>query len=218
MDKAQLEEILRNELAGQEDTAGRGEWTFDHCVRTARLAVTLRKLAVEPQKLDNLLFVAGLFHDVSHDSVSHDLHGQVGAQRTRELLKNIFPSEFLARVADVIAVHDDRCPNDDYDAVTHLVQDADMLDHFGTPRIWAAFGYAARHGISFAESLDHLERFQTKRLQYAELLHYDISRRELFRRMDEEALFLSRAGADSRGEIGILAEKGADVDAENQCS
>lgn len=218
MDKAQLEEILRNELSGQEDTAGRGEWTFDHCVRTAHLAVTLRKLVVEPQKLDNLIFVAGLFHDVSHDSVSHELHGQVGSQRTMELLKDFASAKFLAQVTNIIAVHDDRRPGDNYDVATHLVQDADMLDHFGMTRIWATFGYAARHGITFAESLDHLEQFQSKRLRYAALLHYDVSRRELFRRMDEEALFLIRAGADSRGEIGIPAEKGTDGDAENQCS
>ena len=217
MDRAQLEKILQKELAGKEDIAGRGEWTLDHCLRTARLAVTLRKLVDEPQQLDDLIFAAGLFHDVAHDSVAHELHEQAGARRTCELLTGVLPSDFLSEVAAVIAVHDDRRPDDGRSAAVHLVQDADMLDHFGTPRIWAAFSYAARHGISFTESLKHLDDFQRKRLWYGTLLHYDVSRRELFRRLDYEAQFTERAGTESRGEIGFAEEKGVCGNAENQC-
>ncbi len=45
MDRAGLEEILKQELSGKKDSAGRGEWTLDHCRRTARLAVALRVAA-----------------------------------------------------------------------------------------------------------------------------------------------------------------------------
>ncbi len=217
MNRAQLEEILQKELAGQADIAGRGEWTLDHCLRTARLSVTLRKLTGQPQQLDDLVFAAGLFHDVAHDSVARELHEQAGAKRTCELLTGILPAGFLSEVAAIIAVHDDRRPDDGRGAAVSLVQDADMLDHFGTLRIWMEFGYAAKHGIRFSESVCRVRAIQQKRSWYGSLLHYDVSRRELFRRLDYEVQFTERAEAESRGKLGFAEEKGACENAEDQC-
>ena len=43
IDRTALIQILRQELAGQPDRAGRGKWTAEHCVRVAKLAVALRQ-------------------------------------------------------------------------------------------------------------------------------------------------------------------------------
>ena len=201
MDRAGLEEILKQELSGKKDSAGRGEWTLDHCRRTARLAVALRVAAGENPVLDDLLFAAGLFHDVAHDSVSHALHGAAGALRARELLGPVLEPEFLARVAAIIEAHDDRRPDDGRGAAAHLVQDADLLDHFGAARVWAEFGYAAKQGLRFEESLERIRIWQGDSDRYLALLHCEASRRELAFRLKEEARFLESAFPQALGKL-----------------
>lgn len=220
MERAQLEAILQKELSGQKDSCGRGEWTLDHCLRTAHIAVRLRQLTGKSAKLDDLIYTAGLFHDIAHDSTAHDQHEAAGAQRTEELLKEILPAAFLKRVTAIIAVHDDRRPNDGRDDATCLVQDADLLDHFGTARIWAEFGFAAKHGMRLEQSLCRLMLSQRKRGLYCQILHFDVSRREIIRRLDYETMFAELACAESCGEFRLeeSAEKGAGEDAENQCT
>ena len=52
LDKERLQVILRNELEGQQDSAGRGVWTVDHCIRSAELALQLRQAPGLPETLD----------------------------------------------------------------------------------------------------------------------------------------------------------------------
>lgn len=201
VDRTQLEQILKEELSGQEDSCGRGQWTLDHCLRTARLAVALRREIGLPPELDNLIYTAGLFHDVAHDSTDHALHGQAGAERTANLPSGLLPPEFLTKVTDIITFHDDRRLEDGRGDALHLVQDADLLDHLGTLRIWAEFGYAAKHGMHMDEALEKLRHCCRRREFYTSLLHSEPARRELDCRLDFEAAFLKQAETESRGEL-----------------
>ena len=203
LNRQELDTVLSAELAGQQDSAGRGEWTLDHCRRTARLVLTLRQAVGETAALDELLYTAALFHDVSHDTAAHENHCAEGARRFRELLAGKVPPQLLEQAAAIIAVHDDRCPQDGRSAAAHLVQDADMLDHFGATRVWADFGFAARHGRDYDASLARLELVQAKRERYLTLLHFEVSRRELCKRLDFEAAFTAFARAQSCGELKL---------------
>ena len=61
MNQKELTAILQKELEGQQDIAGRGVWTVDHCIRVSHLVLKLRKAVGASAKLDSLLFVAGFF-------------------------------------------------------------------------------------------------------------------------------------------------------------
>lgn len=203
LEKEKLEMILERELSGQPDSAERGEWTLDHCRRTARLAVSLRGAAGEDPALDDLIFAAGLFHDVAHDSTDHPSHGPAGARRMKKLLAGVLPADMLEKAAAIVAFHDDRIPDDGRGAALHLVQDADLLDHFGAMRIWAEFGFAAKHGIRLGESLRRIESWQKNLGRYEKLLHYEASRAELRERFRQEADFLRYACPQESGEFAV---------------
>lgn len=202
MNQKELTAILQKELEGKQDIAGRGVWTVDHCIRVSHLVLKLRKAVGASAKLDSLLFVAGLFHDVSHDSVNHQNHGAAGAVRMKQLLAGKVNPKLLNQAAAIVAVHDDRRPDDGRDIATHLVQDADMLDHFGTLRIWADFGFATHHDLHMTETLKFLRQEQKMRVRYKSLLHFAVSQQELESRLDFEAMFLKRADKECRDMSG----------------
>lgn len=199
LEKGNLQKILEQELEGKPDSAGRGVWTVDHCKRTANLALQLRQAVGAPEELDDLLYLAGLFHDVSHDSASHDLHEEAGAKRVCQLLTGKVETTLLQQASAIIRVHDDRRQNDGRSTALHLVQDADMLDHFGTLEIWANFGYAALHGESLQNSLDFYQKASEKREHYMQLLHFDAARQELARKLAFEMQFYAYAARESAG-------------------
>lgn len=201
LDKERLQEILQKELDGQEDSVGRGVWTVDHCQRVANLAVLLRMATGAPAEMDDLVYLAGLFHDVSHDCVTHDMHSKIGAERFQQLLSGTVDADLLENAGEIISVHDDRQQNDGRSMATHLVQDADLLDHFGTLTIWANFGYSALHGGRMQQSLEFYQKDREKRSYYMKLLHFDAAREELSRRLEFEVQFFERAVRECAGQL-----------------
>ena len=186
IDRTALIQILRQELAGQPDRAGRGKWTAEHCVRVAKLAVALRQAVGADPALDNLVFTAGLFHDVKHDSASTPAaHGQEGAARTQELLAGLLPEKFLTHVCAIVAVHDDKRPPADspYDTPTHLC-------------------YGALHGRELVANLEYMER-KTLPLwaRHVRRLHFDAARLEWQRRTDFLKSFLRRIRQEEAGRL-----------------
>ena len=205
IDRTALIQILRQELAGQPDRAGRGKWTAEHCVRVAKLAVALRQAVGADPALDDLVFTAGLFHDVKHDSASTPAaHGQEGAARTQELLAGLLPEKFLTHVCAIVAVHDDKRPPADspYDTSTHLVQDADIIDHNGAMEVYQSFCYGALHGRELVENLEYMER-ETLPLwaRHVRRLHFDAARLEWQRRTDFLKSFLRRIRQEEAGRL-----------------
>lgn len=205
IDRTALIQILRRELAGQPDRAGRGKWTADHCLRVAKLAVALRQAVGADPALDDLVFTAGLFHDVKHDSASTPAaHGQEGAVRTQALLAELLPEDLLVRVCAIVAVHDDKRPSADspYDTPTHLVQDADLIDHNGAMEVYQSFCYGALHGRELGEDLNFMER-KTLPLwaRYMQRLHFDATRLEWQRRTDFLKAFLRRIRREEAGQL-----------------
>lgn len=202
LDKERLQVILRNELEGQQDSAGRGVWTVDHCIRSAELALQLRQAAGLPETLDELVYTAALFHDVSHDSAEHNGHAAAGAKRMRQLLTSVVGDTLLEQAVQIVHIHDDRKPEDGRSDAAHLVQDADMIDHFGTLCIWATFGYSALHGRNLQDSLEHLQRDREKCIGYIKLMHFEVSRAELSRRLNAQQAFFELAQKEASGMLG----------------
>lgn len=201
IDRQRLTEILQDELAGQQDSAGRGLWTADHCVRVSKLVLELRQAEHLESSMDDLLFTAALFHDVSHDAAPHETHGAVGADRMRDLLFGEVEPNLLEQAAEIVAEHDDRHPDDGRSTAFHLVQDADMLDHFGTLRIWANYTYAALHKRNLKDSLVLLQQAQARKGLYLSLLHFQTAQEAFCQRIEEEQKFLMDAENECCGRL-----------------
>lgn len=201
IDRQRLTKILQVELAGQQDSAGRGLWTADHCVRVSKLVLELRQAEHFDSSMDDLLFTAALFHDVSHDAAPHETHGAAGAERMRCLLSGEVEPSLLEQAAGIVTEHDDRRPDDGRSTAFHLVQDADMLDHFGTLRIWANYTYAALHKRNLKDSLVLLQKAQVKKEFYLSLLHFQAAQEAFCKRIDEEQKFLMDAENECCGKL-----------------
>ena len=174
---------------------------YCHGERVAKTVVSLRKLVLpHDSSWDERLKIAALFHDIGKGVEPHEKYGPVIA---REALKPFFGAAELDEICDLIARHCARSPeNNDYSDYLKLLQDADMLDHFGTYNIWTDFWYSAYTertlvNTAFYES-DHWNNECKKNRS---LLNYDISK-SIF---DEKITFINnfyiRLQAECKGEI-----------------
>lgn len=159
---------------------------YYHGVRVAQGVVELRKkIFPNDSSHDEILRCAGLFHDVAKGIEPHPGYGAI---IVRELLKNVLTEEELVAVADLIAVHDDRAPESDlHDKWIRLLQDADLLDHYGVQGVWLSFTYQAYTGQQqMMPLIDFYDGEWTESIAKSrQKLNYDISK-EIF---DEKAAF-----------------------------
>lgn len=177
-----------------------------HGERTANIALQLRKVLLpDDSSHDDILQVAAWFHDCSK---SIEPHANYGAAITREALKDYVSSHELEKICDLIKFHPLRSPdNNTYDDYTKLLQDADHLDHFGTPAIWINIQYQAYADGTMQEMLDFLninnEAFHKK---HRALLNYDLSKRIFDERTSFEREYITRLNDEGIGKIHNLKE------------
>ncbi len=146
MNRDRLLDIAREAMAGRKTHRGRERgFVFHHGRRTARLALSLHEALGRPEGLDpDGLFAAGLFHDVGKGAPAHH---EAGARAARALLAGEVDAEALERIAFLIENHSHR-GRPELPLDVHVLQDADLLDHFGAPMIWLLVSFAASHGRS----------------------------------------------------------------------
>lgn len=153
---------------------------YFHGKRVAKGVLELReKLFPEDASHDELLRCAGLFHDLGKGI---EPHPRTGALLARELLKEELAAPELEAVCGLIAVHDDRQPDSDsYSPWVKLLQDADMLDHFGVQGVWLSFTYYAYMGQKGMIELPEFYETEWKPMvaKNRELLNFSFSR-EIF--------------------------------------
>jgi uncharacterized protein len=114
---------------------------YYHGQRVANIAVTLRKLVLpEDDSKDDLLTAAAFFHDIAKGI---EPHGQYGAVLAGELLKEHCKPDELSEITELIRCHQLREKGAGYSEHIKILQDADILDHFGVIEIWMNFQYYA---------------------------------------------------------------------------
>ena len=147
---------------------------YYHGQRVAKLAVNLRKLLLPDEiSFDQEMIVASYFHDVAKGIEPHSKFGSVLA---RELLADYCTSEELGRIATIIGHHQLRQIPNDYPDCVKIVQDADILDHFGSVEIWMNFQYYAHAGGTIDDSIAFYRDDYTAHAQgVRELLNYPVS-------------------------------------------
>lgn len=127
-------------------------WAYRHGRRTANLALWLReKLFPDNPEMDDNLYAAGLFHDCAKDDGAD--HGEAGARRAAKYLKGIVPEADMPAVTRAIARHNKR-GMPECTALEKLLQDADIIDHFGAIEVWLNVSYSVLGGEGPERSLE----------------------------------------------------------------
>ena len=176
-------------------------FVYDHGRRVAKGVITLRKQVTRDESHDDLLRVAAMFHDVGKGIEPHNVSG---ATLAREGLAELLSPDECAEVARLIRVH---CQRDgSHDLWAHLLQDADLLDHFGTVEIWMAIQHQAYEGGSMAD----LSRYYQEDTGYSrhagrwrEELNFECSRRIYDEKHAFVLAFGRRLAVEASGEYEV---------------
>ncbi|MDX9979448.1 MAG: HD domain-containing protein [Lentisphaeria bacterium] len=190
MDIERIEAVANAEMSARRDHGAREPgWILHHGRRTGNIARHLLDalgLDVDPE----IVYVAGLFHDVGK---GQDKHNEVGALRTRELLSGLVEADALEVICDAINSHNQRKGSDSLSECARLVQDADSIDHAGLIDVWMAFYWSGAHGESIHEHMAFFEGDDCARFRdyMRSHMNYDVSRQMLEERIQSADKFLS---------------------------
>lgn len=199
MDYEALDHLAARLMAKRKPHAQRERGSiYFHGQRVSRGVIQLRKLVTSDNSHDPYLRVAGLFHDVGKGM---EPHAHIGAVLMKDLLRPYMAPDEVDEVARLIDVHDDRKPDSDkHDLPVRLLQDADLLDHFGTQEIWMCFSYYATHERGVSEALDFYRNDYKKSVnRQRKLLNFEESRRIFEEKYRFQRDFIKRLKVESEG-------------------
>ncbi len=197
-----LIEIAHEAMAGRKDVSWRERgYTFHHGLRVGRIAVTLAGTLDEPVDVaGTILFAGGLFHDVAKSDPKHQ---ESGARVVRELLAGAAGPEDIEAISQLVLHHNDRGHDSGCTVAQRVVQDADVLDHFGAQNIWLSFHYNAAHEEGPSQCLEYFRSDKHRRFvkQARAGLNFDASRCAMDRRLGIEREFLVRFAQENEGAL-----------------
>ena len=188
-------------------------YRLHHGLRVGGLAVSLgKRLGVPRSQLDEL-YVAGVVHDVGKSGYrGTDAHGPRGEAIVRARLTEWLTQDEMERVARMVAHHYERPRSHWYKGRTPpqwsddilILQDADILDHYGMTFVWSALLKARKDGLSPIEMLDTFWRSKRERDVRDESyrsLNFKESRVELKLRFEKAELFFRALFEEQTGEF-----------------
>lgn len=164
-----------------------------------RVGLISEWLAHELGESDDLLFVAGILHDIGKDKEAHPeddgvMHGPRGAEIIRTRFIHYMCVDEMQRIAIMVENHnarpkskwfiDKEKPNLPTEVL--IIQDADLLDHFGEEGInitlnWGRFFKKTREQI--LKEWKYGERVARMHEEVRRSLNFDISVKEFDRRI-----------------------------------
>ncbi|NLO47332.1 MAG: HD domain-containing protein [Clostridiales bacterium] len=183
------------------DESGEIGDAYDHGQRVGRLVISLRKYILpDDDSYDRLLTVASWFHDIAGD---HDNHARQSAEMTGERLKEYCSGADIRKICALISGHEDRvCDKKQLSDYVKLLQDADLLDHYGGYELWDAFLQAKRHGYGIPDVIEQSKSARFEKLLYnRQLLNFDISKLIFDDRREFISAFYKRFAVEGTGGI-----------------
>lgn len=174
-------------------------YAYYHGQRVAKIAGRLRELIFPGSDIDDdVILVGSWFHDVGKGI---EPHWTYGALMAKEMLKGHCPPCKLQQIVEIIGAHTLR-KTKDYPHYVRLVQDADILDHFGSQEIWLNFWYSAYRRETVEHTLDFYRDSYVKNAQRVRrLLNYSESA-EFFDEKDQFVRsFVERLRSEAAGEL-----------------
>jgi len=184
-------------------------YRYHHGLRTALVALSLAEgmnIAVNR----DVLYIGGLLHDVGKAVCKGLGHGRAGAETIRAEIAGLFTAVELEAVCNIVANHYCR-PNSKYyegqvkpvfPIEVLLVQDADILDHFGANAIWLALHWAAAEGRTRQQSIKFYREQDAKwHAEARQGLNFPLSRRNLEERIAYSDAFFARLAEEAEGKL-----------------
>ncbi|MDF2840232.1 MAG: hypothetical protein K0Q99_1004 [Clostridia bacterium] len=172
---------------------------YYHGARVANLVINLRKLVLpEDRSMDEILQAAAYFHDIAKGI---EPHSKYGAVLVKEILQDLCTAEELEQIAELISCHAHRKIRK-YNSYEMLLQDADLLDHFGTIELWMNFCYSAIDDKNIDFSLYY---YDTEFKQIADknrsLLNFGVSEKIFDEKLQFVHDFVKRMKIENIGDI-----------------
>lgn len=201
MDINRIEELAFNKMGKRKAHTTREKgYTYHHGLRTAKLAIEIRKMLDELDSTkDNIIYVASLFHDIAKGI---EPHGENGSILVQQILKDECSHEELIKISEIVRYHNLRNGND-WPKYIKIVQDADILDHMGTMDVWLSFMYQAYDEKSVDESIKfyNSKEYENYLKESRRKLNYDISKKIFDDRIEFIYEFIQRLNIEGKGEI-----------------
>jgi uncharacterized protein len=173
---------------------------YYHCQRVAKIALKLREsLSPEDKSMDDIIYVGALFHDVTKGIEPHNI---TGAHLIHSLLREHCTEQELKQVSEIIELHNRR-QQEEHPFYVKLVQDADVIDHFGSLQMWMKFLHSAHteenvfEAIRMWESEEHAQYIESNR----RVLNYELSKEIFDQKIEFERLYQERFTLECNGEI-----------------
>lgn len=175
---------------------------YYHGERVAKLSLKLReRILADDSSHDDIIFVASLFHDVAKGI---EPHGKYGSVLVRNILEEYCVEKEINKISEIVYYHSLRKQNNDYSEYIKIVQDADILDHFGTTEIWMNFQYYAHKDKPMNSSLEfYNNEYGTYVQNCRELLNYEVSRKIFDDKVEFVESFVNRFKVEAEGDFYI---------------
>jgi uncharacterized protein len=172
---------------------------YYHGARVANLVINLRKLVLpEDNSKDDILQAASYFHDVAKGI---EPHSKYGAILVREMLQDLCTEEEVEQISGLIHCHAARKKRK-YNNYEMLLQDADLLDHFGTVELWMNFNYYAIEDEDMNSSIDYYHtEFKDMAAKNRSLLNFEVSERIFDEKLEFVYDFVKRMEIENKGDI-----------------
>ena len=195
--KALAYKHLGNRKAHPERERG---FIYYHGQRGAKLAITLRKLIIpDLDDKDDILIVAAYFHDIAKGIEPHSRYGAIIVE---ELLKSYCEPDELTEICDLIGSHLKTKAEKQMTKLEMVLQDADILDHFGTVELWMNFQYYANTDAPIVESVKfYQEKFDDHAKRISGYLNFEISRKICQEKIAFVKQFTDRMAVEATGGI-----------------
>lgn len=193
------QKMMENRKAHLEREKG---FTYYHGLRVSKVAINLRKIVLPEDSLyDEILITASLFHDVAKGI---EPHGTYGSVLVKEILKDYCTEEEIDKISELIYHHSLRKMDKNYSDYIKIIQDADILDHFGSIEMWINFQYYAHTDEPMHKSIEFYDNeFDDEVQRLRGLLNYDVSRKIFDDKISFVHSFVNRFKKEVAGEFCI---------------
>lgn len=175
---------------------------YFHGKRVARSAVLLReRIFPGNADWDGILYCSGMFHDIGKGI---EPHGHSGAVLVRDLLKEELTAIELDSVCTIIEAHNDRRPGTEiHTDMEKLIQDADLLDHYGSQGIWMSCNYYAYMGQQEMQQMPvfYFSEWEEQVKKQREYLNFDVSKAIFDEKVRYEWSAVKRMETEGKGEF-----------------
>jgi uncharacterized protein len=122
----------------------------------------------------------------------------------QDILKEYCSKKELAIIAELISYHQGPRKDSTLSDYIKIIQDADVLDRFGTLNVWRRFYESATKDLPLQYTLDfYKNEFQRHANWMRNLLNYDLSEKIFDEKMEYLENFIKRLSIESEGGIYI---------------